>query len=107
MKQGQAVGGEAMRPVLRLGGEYAQVMTPFVASGEHMPPPHRICSDKLIRHGDVVFIDIGACWGGYFGDMARTIICGKASGTDRNLLLSYELYALAARHHRDAVADSR
>jgi Xaa-Pro aminopeptidase len=73
------VAGEAMRTLFRLGGEYAHVMTPFVASGEHMAPPHRICSDKLIRHGDVVFIDIGAAWGGYFGDMARTVICGKAS----------------------------
>jgi Xaa-Pro aminopeptidase len=73
------VAGEAMRTLFRLGGEYAHVMTPFVASGEHMAPPHRICSDKLIRTGDVVFIDIGAAWGGYFGDMARTVICGTAS----------------------------
>jgi Xaa-Pro dipeptidase len=73
------VAGEAMRTLFRLGGEYAHVMTPFVASGEHMAPPHRICSDKIIRHGDVVFIDIGAAWGGYFGDMARTVICGEAS----------------------------
>ena len=44
-----------------------------------MAPPHRICSDKLIRHGDIVFIDIGACWNGYFGDIARAVICGKPS----------------------------
>jgi Xaa-Pro dipeptidase len=73
------VAGEAMRALFRLGGEYAHVMTPFVASGEHMAPPHRICSDKLIRHGDVVFIDIGANWNGYFGDVARTVICGAPS----------------------------
>jgi Xaa-Pro dipeptidase len=79
------VAGEAMRTLFRLGGEYAHVMTPFVASGEHMAPPHRICSDKLIRHGDVVFIDIGACWGGYFGDMARTVICGKASDEQKKI----------------------
>ncbi len=79
------VAGEAMRTLFRLGGEYAHVMTPFVASGEHMAPPHRICSDKLIRHGDVVFIDIGAAWGGYFGDMARTIICGKASDEQKRI----------------------
>lgn len=71
------VAGEAMRTLFRLGGEYAHVMTPFVASGEHMAPPHRICSDKLIRNGDIVFIDIGACWGGYFGDMARSVLCGN------------------------------
>ncbi|MGH9689498.1 MAG: M24 family metallopeptidase [Candidatus Acidiferrales bacterium] len=73
------VAGEAMRTLFRLGGEYAHVMTPFVASGEHMAPPHRISSDKLIRHGDLVFIDIGANWNGYFGDVARATICGKPS----------------------------
>ena len=77
--------GEAMRTLFRLGGEYAHVMTPFVASGENMAPPHRICSDKLIRNGDVVFIDIGACWNGYFGDMARTVICGKPSDEQRKI----------------------
>ena len=79
------VAGEAMRTLFRLGGEYAHVMTPFVASGEHMAPPHRICSDKLIRHGDIVFIDIGACWGGYFGDMARAVICGKPSDEQKKI----------------------
>jgi Xaa-Pro aminopeptidase len=73
------VAAEAMRTLFRLGGEYAHVMTPFVASGEHMSPPHRISSDKLIRHGDLVFIDIGANWNGYFGDVARTTVCGKPS----------------------------
>lgn len=79
------VAGEAMRTLFRLGGEYAHVMTPFVASGENMAPPHRICSDKLIREGDIVFIDIGACWGGYFGDVARAVICGKPSAEQRKI----------------------
>jgi len=82
------VAGEAMRTLFRLGGEYAHVMTPFVASGEHMAPPHRICSDKLIRHGDVVFIDIGGAWCGYFGDMARTVICGEASKEQRKIYIA-------------------
>ncbi len=79
------VAAEAMRTLFRLGGEYAHVMTPFVASGENMAPPHRICSDKIIRHGDVVFIDIGANWNGYFGDVARTAICGEASEDQRKI----------------------
>jgi Xaa-Pro aminopeptidase len=79
------VAAEAMRTLFRLGGEYAHVMTPFVASGEHMAPPHRICSDKLIRHGDIVFIDIGACWNGYFGDVARAVICGKPSEEQKRI----------------------
>ena len=68
---------DAMRTLFRLGGEYAHVMTPFVASGEHMSPPNRISSDKIIRPGDLVFIDIGAQWSGYFSDLGRTVICGK------------------------------
>ena len=79
------VAAEAMRTLFRLGGEYAHVMTPFVASGEHMAPPHRICSDKLIRHGDIVFIDIGACWNGYFGDVARAVICGKPGDEQKKI----------------------
>jgi len=79
------VAAEAMRTLFRLGGEYAHVMTPFVASGENMAPPHRICSDKLIRHGDMVFIDIGANWNGYFGDVARTAICGEASDDQKKI----------------------
>lgn len=79
------IAAEAMRTLFRLGGEYAHVMTPFVASGENMAPPHRICSDKIVRHGDVVFIDIGANWNGYFGDVARTAICGEASPEQRKI----------------------
>jgi len=79
------VAAEAMHTLFRLGGEYAHVMTPFVASGEHMSPPHRICSDKLIRYGDLVFIDIGANWNGYFGDVARTTVCGRPSQRQREI----------------------
>ena len=68
---------DAMHTLFRLGGEEAHVTTPFVASGEHMAPPNRIASDKIIRDGDLVFIDIGAQWAGYFGDMGRTVICGE------------------------------
>jgi Xaa-Pro dipeptidase len=79
------VAAEAMRTLFRLGGEYAHVMTPFVASGEHMAPPHRISSDKIIRHGDLVFIDIGASWGGYYGDIARATICGTPSRQQKEI----------------------
>jgi Xaa-Pro aminopeptidase/Xaa-Pro dipeptidase len=50
-----------------------------------MAPPHRISSDKLIRHGDLVFIGIGACWNGYVGDVARTVICGTPSPRQRDI----------------------
>ncbi|MGH9245323.1 MAG: M24 family metallopeptidase [Acidimicrobiales bacterium] len=73
------IAAEGMHTLFRLGGEYAHVMTPLVASGEHMAPPHRIASEKIVRDGDVVFVDIGACWEGYYGDVARAGICGRPS----------------------------
>ncbi len=73
------VAGEAMRILFRLGGEFAHLASPFVASGERMSPPTRFATDKLIRDGDLVFIDIGACWNGYFGDVGRAVICGQPS----------------------------
>jgi Xaa-Pro dipeptidase len=79
------VAGEAMRTLYRLGGEMAHVVTPFVASGEHMSPPNRLCTDKIIREGDLVFIDIGAMWSGYFADMGRTTICGTPSRRQREV----------------------
>jgi Xaa-Pro aminopeptidase len=76
---------EAMHTLFRLGGEMAHLASPFVASGEHMSPPNRFPSDKLIREGDVVFIDIGAMWNGYYADMGRTVICGEPSRRQREI----------------------
>jgi Xaa-Pro aminopeptidase len=79
------VAGEAMRTLYRLGGEMAHLATPFVASGEHMGPPHRFSTDKLIREGDLVFIDIGAMWNGYYADIGRAVICGRPSRRQQEL----------------------
>ncbi|GBD28031.1 Creatinase [bacterium HR31] len=79
------VAGEALRVLHRLGGEYAHVTTPFVASGERMSPPTRLSTDKLIRHGDLVFVDIGCMWNGYFADVGRTVACGEPSPEQRRV----------------------
>lgn len=50
-----------------------------------MSPPTRFATDKLVRHGDLVFIDIGACWNGYFGDVGRAVICGKPSAMQKKV----------------------
>ena len=76
---------EAMHTLFRLGGEMAHLASPFVASGEHMSPPNRFPSDKIIREGDLVFIDIGAMYNGYYADMGRTVICGAPSERQREI----------------------
>jgi Xaa-Pro aminopeptidase len=91
----QDVVAEAMHTLFRLGGEMAHLATPFVASGEHMSPPNRFASDKLIREGDLVFIDIGAMWSGYYADIGRTVICGEPSRRQREVFTAIR-HALAA-----------
>ena len=86
---------DAMHTLYRLGGEMAHLATPFVASGEHMSPPNRFASDKLIREGDLVFIDIGAMWSGYYADIGRTVICGEPSERQREIFTAVR-HALAA-----------
>jgi len=79
------VAGDAMQTLFHLGGEMAHVITPFVASGEHMSPPHRLATDKLMRNSDLAFIDIGAMWNGYFADIGRTTIIGKPSKQQKTI----------------------
>ncbi len=70
------VAAEAMKTLFTHCGEFGHLASPFVASGEHMAPPTRFPTDKIIRNGDIVFIDIGACWNGYFGDCGRATMAG-------------------------------
>jgi Xaa-Pro aminopeptidase len=95
------IAAEAMHALYRLGGEYSHVTTPFVASGEHMSPPNRISSDKIVRNGDLVFIDIGAARGGYDGDVARTTVCGKPSRRQQ------EIYTAVHAGLRAGIAEMR
>ncbi|MBE3074841.1 MAG: aminopeptidase P family protein [Actinobacteria bacterium] len=95
------IAAEAMHALYRLGGEYSHVTTPFVASGEHMSPPNRISSDKIVRNGDLVFIDIGAAWSGYYGDVARTTVCGTPSRRQR------EIYTAVYAGLRAGIAEMR
>lgn len=79
------VAADAMQTLFLLGGEMAHVTTPFVASGEHMSPPHRLATDKIIRNQDLCFIDIGAMWNGYFADIGRTTIVGRPSKQQKQI----------------------
>ena len=89
------VAAEAMHTLYRLGGEMAHVATPFVASGEHMSPPTRLATDKVIREGDIVFIDIGAMWNGYYSDVARTTVCGRPSRRQQEVFTAVHASLLA------------
>jgi Xaa-Pro aminopeptidase len=58
-----------------LGSEWTQCAN-IVCSGPYTHPYRRFTSDRIIREGDLVIIDIGACFNGYYGDLTRTWLCG-------------------------------
>ncbi len=42
--------------------------------------------DRIIKDGDIVKIDVGACYQGFNGDSANTFVCGNASENAKKLI---------------------
>jgi methionyl aminopeptidase len=47
---------------------------------------HGIPGERVLREGDLVKIDLGAYWDGFYGDMARTYPVGKVSREAETLM---------------------
>ncbi len=50
----------------------------IVASGPNSALPHARASDKPIKEGEPIVIDIGCVVGGYCSDLTRTVVLGRA-----------------------------
>ncbi len=74
-----------------LGSEWTQCAN-IVCSGPYTAPYRRFTSDRVIREGDPVVVDIGACYNGYWGDFTRTFICGDVRPTKEQIDLHQEAY---------------
>lgn len=57
----------------------------IVCSGPNTAPMQRFAGDRLIRRGDLVFMDIGACFNGMFSEATRTVICGEPNDAQRRI----------------------
>lgn len=76
--------GEVMKVFYSFGMEVPQCNL-IVTSGEETAPLHRFASDRTVRSGDLVFMDLGGCFNGYFSDFTRTVIHGKPSDTQKRI----------------------
>jgi len=74
----------AWQKMTALGSEWTQCAN-IVCSGPYTAPYRRFTSDRIIRKGDPVIIDIGACFNGYWGDFTRTWICGGIKPTKEQI----------------------
>ncbi len=75
----QAVGAHELH---RLGCQW--VLSVQVTSGSRTHPHPHLSSDRLLRPGDLVFLDIQALYNGYQTCYYRTLCCGKATEKQKN-----------------------
>ena len=75
---------EAMHSMYCNGMEAPQCSL-IVTSGDGTAPLRRFASDKRINWGELVFMDIGGCFNGYFSDFTRTVIYGKPNQKQKDI----------------------
>lgn len=81
----------AWQKMTALGSEWTQCAN-IVCSGPYTAPYRRFTSDRIIANGDLVIIDIGACFNGYWGDLTRTWVCGTVKPTREQQELHQQCY---------------
>lgn len=64
---------------MRRLGSWGVAFDTIVASGVRSAYPHGGCTDRKIRRGDLVVLDIGAKYQDYRADLTRTVTVGKPS----------------------------
>ena len=70
---------------MRKLGSSGTAFETIVASGSCSAFPHGGCSDKKIREGDLVVVDVGATYKFYRSDMTRTLVAGEPSEKQKKL----------------------
>ena len=91
------VAAEAERAMRALGAD-GRVFETKVESGVRSAMPSTYASERRMESGDLVLIDIGPTYRGYFGDLTRTFAIGEPSHARRELLeltLSAQANAIA------------
>ncbi len=81
----------AWQTMTALGSEWTQCQN-IVASGPYTSPYRRFTSDRIIANGDIVIIDIGACFNGYYGDLTRAYMCGNVKPTQQQREVHQKVY---------------
>lgn len=73
----------------------------IVCSGPATAPMQRFATDRAMEEGDLVMLDLGACFGGMFSELARTVACGEPSAEQR------AIYRMAVAIHEATIGAMR
>ena len=82
---------------MRKQGCWGTAFDTIVASGVYSAFPHGGCSDRKIRKGNLVVVDLGATYEFYRSDMTRTFTAGKPSAKQK------KIYQIVKTAHDKAV----
>ena len=92
---------EAIERFFRINGANELAFDTIVASGPNSSMPHATPTDRKIKFGDVITIDMGCKYNGYCSDMTRTIFVGKIDEKVKkvyNLVLKNQKQTLSEMH---------
>ncbi len=70
---------------LRSRGADALAFNPIVVFGERTALPHGQPSDRPLRKGDLITLDLGAMVNGYCSDITRTFVFGRPNAEQKRL----------------------
>ncbi len=71
----------AMEKGMREAGADALSFPTIVASGSNSALPHAIPGNRIFKEGEPILFDWGARLNGYYSDISRTLVIGKADDT--------------------------
>jgi Xaa-Pro aminopeptidase len=91
---------DVMQVFYRHGAEVPQCNL-IVCAGDNTAPMQRFAGEGLIGDGDLIFMDIGACFDGVFSEATRTVVTGRPNDRQR------EIYQLVHRLHMSLIAAVR
>lgn len=98
------VAAEAAFAMLQNSAEGLAFST-IVASGPRSVYPHAGVTERRIKSGDLVTVDLGASYKGYKSDITRTFIIGKPTGKQENIYkIVLQAYKMAFQEIKDGAA---
>lgn len=71
---------------MRRKGSEGTAFETVVASGPRSAYPHGLSTNRIIKRGDVVVLDLGAVYFGYRCDITRTVVVGEPSSKQKKIL---------------------
>lgn len=82
--------------MLLRGSEGGHTHPTQVNSGDNAVTLTRFPTERIIRNGDFVLMDVGCCYNGYHSDYCRTVMAGKPSDNEQKKVYTAVYDALMA-----------